>query len=89
MIPSLMLLKIFPIIFAFSNSRKQETSSDCFSFQLVTTEDICKEIRALDALKAIQSNDRSIKIIKNNSEIFSRLFQANFNNAIETRTFPE
>ena len=29
------------------------------------------------------------KIIKNNSDIFSRFFQANFNNTIETSTFPE
>ena len=29
------------------------------------------------------------KIIKNNSDIFSKFFQANLNNAIETSTFPE
>ena len=64
-------------------------SSDCFSFKLVSIEDICKEIRALDASKATQSDGIPIKIIKNNSNIFSRFFQANFNNAIETSTFPE
>ena len=71
---------------AFSKSRN---SSDCFSFKLVTTEDICKEIRALDASKATQSDDLPTTIIKNNSDIFSTFFQANFNNAIETSTFPE
>ena len=64
-------------------------SSDCFSFKLVTIKDICKEIRALDASKATQSDGIPIKIIKNNSDIFSRFFQENFNNAIETSTFPE
>ena len=43
----------------------------------------------LDASKATQSDDIPTKIIKNNSDIFSRFFQVNFNNAIETSTFPE
>ena len=43
--------------------------SDCFSFKLVTIEDICKEILALDGSKATQSDDMPTKIIKNNSEI--------------------
>ena len=68
--------------------KEARNSSDCFSFKLVTIEDICKEIRALDALKATQSDDIPIKIIKDNSDIFSR-FQANFNNAVKTSTFPE
>ena len=55
----------------------------------VTIEDICKEIRALDASKATQSDDIPTKIIKNNSGIFSRFFLAKLNNAIETSTFPE
>ena len=35
-------------------------SSDCFSFKLVTVDDICKEILALDALKTTQSDDMEI-----------------------------
>ena len=31
----------------------------------------------------------TIKVIKNNSDIFSKSFQANLNNTIETSTFPE
>ena len=69
--------------------KEARDSTDCFSFKLVSIEDICKEIRALDASKATQSDDIPTKIIKNNSDIFSRFFQANFNNAIETSTFPE
>ena len=52
-------------------------------------EDICKEIRALDAWEAIQSDDTTTKFIKNNFDIFSRFLQANLNNTIETSTFPE
>ena len=64
-------------------------SSDRFSFKLVSTEEIYKEILDLDALKAPQSGDMPNKIIKNNSDIFSKFFQANLNNAIETSTFPK
>ena len=42
------------------------------SFKLVTTEDICEEILALDVSKATQSDDMPTKIIKNNSDIFSK-----------------
>ena len=69
--------------------KEARNSSDCFSFKLVTIEDICKEIRALDASKATQSDDIPTKTVKNNSDIFSRFFQVNFDNAIETSTFPE
>ena len=72
----------------FLKSKKRETS-DCFSFKLVTIEDICKEILAFDASKATQSDDMPTKIIKNNSDIFSNFFQANLNNPIETNTFLE
>ena len=69
--------------------KEARNSSDCFSFKLVSIADICKEIRALDTSKATQSDDIPIKIIKNNSEIFSKNFQANLNNVIGTSTFPE
>ena len=64
-------------------------SSDCFSFKLVIIEDICEEILALGASKATQSDDMLTKIIKNNSDSFSKFFQANLNNTIEATTFPE
>ena len=44
---------------------------------------------ALDASKATQSDDIPTKITKNNSDIFSKIFQANLSNAIEISTFPE
>ena len=69
--------------------KEARDSSDCFSFKLVSIEDICKEILALDASKATQREDIPTKIIKNNSDIFSKFFQANLNNTVETSTFPE
>ena len=89
MIPSLILLKIFPIMLEFSKSRKQETPLIPFPFKSVTIEDICKEIRALDAPKATQRDDIPTKIIKNISDISSLFFQASFKKAIETSIFPE
>ena len=68
---------------------KEAKLSDCFSFKLVTIKDIWKDISALDASKATQSDDIPTKIIKKNCDIVSRFFQANFNNANETSTFPE
>ena len=63
--------------------------SDYFSFKLGTIEDICEEILALDASKATQRDDIPSKVIKNNFDIFSKFFQANLNNTIETSSFPE
>ena len=59
------------------------------TFVLVTIEGICKEIPALDASKATQSNEIPNKIIKNKSDIFSKFSQANVKQPIETSTFPE
>ena len=69
--------------------KEARNSSDCFSFKLVTIEDICEEILALDASKATQRDDIPTKTTKNNSDIFSKFFQANLNMTIETSTFPE
>ena len=69
--------------------KKARDSSDCFSFKLFTVEDICKEILTLDASKTTQRDDIPTKIVKNNSDIFSKFLQANLNNTIETSTFPE
>ena len=63
--------------------KETRDSSDCFSFKLVTIEDICKEILALDASKSTQSDDMPTKIIKNNSDIFSKFFKVNLNNTID------
>ena len=63
-------------------------SYNCFSSELVTIEDISKGIQALNASKATQTDDIPIKTIKKNSDIFSKLFQANFSKVIGKSTFP-
>ena len=71
------------IFFHYASVRKIKEArdpSDCFSFKLVTVEDICKEILALDASKATKRDDMLTKIIKNESDIFLNIFQANLNN---------
>ena len=70
-------------------TKEARNSSDCFSINVVTIEVICKEIQALDASKAAQIDDIQTNYLKNSSNIFSRFFQAIFNNTIETSTFPE
>ena len=52
--------------------KQARNSFDSFSFKLVTIEDICKEILALGASKATQNDDIITKIIKNNSNIFTK-----------------
>ena len=42
----------------------KKSSSDCFSFQLVTVKDICKEILILHVSNATQSEDKATKISK-------------------------
>ena len=52
--------------------KQVRNSFDSFSFKLVTIEDICKEILALRASTATQNDDIITKIIKNNSNIFTK-----------------
>ena len=86
MIPSLInAIENFPHHASVLKIKEARNSSDSFSFKSVTIEDICKEIRALDAPKATQRDEIPTKIIRNISDIF-QIFQANFNNAIETST---
>ena len=56
--------------------KEARDSTDSFSFKLVSIEDICKEIRALEASKAPQSNDIPTKIMKSNFHIFSKIFSS-------------
>ena len=56
-------------------AKEARNSSDCFSFESVPGEEICKEILALDTSKATQSDDKPTKITKINSNIFSKFFK--------------
>ena len=55
--------------------KEERNSPDCFPFKLVTVEDICRKIRALDGSKSTQSDDIPTKIIKNNSDNFLGFFK--------------
>ena len=50
---------------------------------------ICKEMLALDASKATQSDDRSTKIIKNNFDIFLIFFKRTLIALLKQVLFPE
>ena len=63
---------------------------DCFSFKLVTIKMFARKYQlSFDASKATQSDDIATIIIKNDFDNFSKFFQANLNNTIETSIFPE
>ena len=52
-------------------------------------ENICKEMLALDASKATQSDDRPTKIIKNNFDIFLIFFKRTLIALLKQVLFPE
>ena len=69
----------------FLKSNKRQTRR--IAFPLNQIQYICKKILPLDASKAHQTNDMATKVIKNNSRIFPKCFQANLNNTNETSAF--
>ena len=60
-----------------------------FNFIEVDQKQIEKEILKLDVNKASQSSDIPIKVLKENSNIFSNFLCNSFNNSIKLSTFPE
>ena len=60
-----------------------------FNFIEVDQKQIKKEILKLDVNKASQSSDIPIKVLKENSDIFSNFLCNSFNNSIKLSTFPE
>ena len=59
-----------------------------FTFDHITKKDVIKEIKNLDASKASHEDDRTTKIIKENSDIFSNFIYQSFNNMIDDCIFP-
>ena len=59
-----------------------------FNFNEVDQKQIEKEILKLDVNKASQSSDIPIKVLKENSDIFSNFLCNSFNNSIKLSTFP-
>ena len=59
-----------------------------FSINFETKNKILAEIHNLDIKKAYQESDITVKIIKDNIDIFSEFIFHNFNNSIFDATFP-
>ena len=70
--PVLIVIENFPHHAGVLKIKEARDSSDGFFFKLVTIEDICKEILALNASKPTQSDEMPTKIIENNPDIFSK-----------------
>ena len=63
-------------------------SNYTFSFKFETQEKFSKLIQNLSCNKATQQYDIPIKILKENSEIFSYILCRNFNNSLFSKVFP-
>ena len=59
-----------------------------FSFELITYEDIHKEIEKLDSTKASQDTDILLGIIKENADIFANFLYFSYNKALSDCEFP-
>ena len=76
-----------PSIIAIQNKCKDKGN---FNFTEIDQKQIEKEIiLKLDVNKASQSSDIPIKVLKENSDIFSNFLCNSFNNSIKLSTFPE
>ena len=63
-------------------------SNYTFSFKFESQEKFSKLIQNLNCNKATQQYDIPIKILKENSEIFSYILCHNFNNSLFSKVFP-
>ena len=63
-------------------------SNYTFSFKFESQEKFSKLIQNLNCNKATQQYDIPIKILKENSEIFSYILCHNFNNFLFSKNFP-
>ena len=68
--------------------KRRIKSGPVFTFNHITKEDVIKEIKNLDALKALQEDDIPTEIITENSDIFSNFIYQSFNNMIDVCIFP-
>ena len=59
-----------------------------FSFELITYEEIHKEIEKLDSTKASQDTDLLSGIIKENADIFANFLYFSYNKALSDCEFP-
>ena len=82
--PSLNAIKIFFHHASVLEIKEVRDSSYCFSFKLVTM----KGRYFPGNISVRRFSDMPTKFLKGNSDIFSKIFQANLNITIETSTFP-
>ena len=59
-----------------------------FHFNEVSVEEVYKEIRKLSARKSVQSTDIPIRVLKENTDIFTDYISGYFNESIKKSTFP-
>ena len=72
------------------NAIQNKCQGKCnFNFTEVDQKQTKKEILKLDVNEASQSSDIPIKVLKENSDIFSDFLCNSFNNSIKLSTFPE
>ena len=76
----------YPSIIAIQNKYNDKYS---FNFTKVNLKQINKEFLKLDVNKASQSSDISIKVLKENTDIFSNFLCNRFNNSIKLSKFPD
>ena len=58
-----------------------------FSFNFVSKEHVLEEIQMLDSSKAIQERDIPVKLIKENSNLFTEIICKYFNESLEKSQF--
>ena len=67
---------------------KSKSTNKYFKFNSISKPEVEKEILNLDSLKACQDSDKSTKVIKSNSDIFTDALYSEFNRSLETSVFP-
>ena len=68
--------------------KRMNNSNYTFSFKFETQVKFSKLMQNLNCNKATQQYDNPIKILKENSEIFSYILWHNFNNSLLSKVFP-
>ena len=68
--------------------KRMNNSNYTFSFKFETQQKFSKLIQNPNCNKATQQHDIPIKILKENSEIFSHILCHNFNNSLFSTVFP-
>ena len=63
--------------------------NNVFSFRKVTNEEILNEINSLGNSKSTQSEDISVKIIKDNADVFDNFILQSFKKFIIDGKFPD